>query len=131
MRATNLIKIRPQVPTIIEENAISTYELFQNKTLRPILKLQNELILALFKSYLAKRKGTFFKLSLDGKMAYIETSLKKDLRFKQYMIGVVVGHFTVEEYEIFIKNEAELSRRITTMLIQRIQDQCNNIKPPQ
>ena len=34
-------------------------EIFQNKTLRPILKLQNELILLAFESYLDQNKILF------------------------------------------------------------------------
>ena len=38
-------------------------EKFQNDTLRPILKLQNDLLIHVFIQYCQQRKGLFFKLS--------------------------------------------------------------------
>lgn len=40
-------------------NESSSDELFQNQVLRPILKLQNDLVLAVFLNYLAKNKMAF------------------------------------------------------------------------
>ena len=36
-------------------------------------------------------------------------------------MGVVMGHFTAAEFAIFSNNEAELTRRLTTLLVQRLQ----------
>ena len=45
-------------------------ERFQNETLRPILKLQNPLLIEVFYNYIEKRKGVFFELSLPKKLDY-------------------------------------------------------------
>jgi hypothetical protein len=41
-------------------NPISPEELFQNNTLRPILKFQNDLLMELFIVYATKNKNVFF-----------------------------------------------------------------------
>ncbi len=115
--------LRPAIPTIIEENVTSAAEQFQNRTLRPILKLQNELLLLLFQRYLEQRKGKYFQLSNEAKSAYIEHSVRKDLKLKSLLLGIVIGHFTLEEYEQYHEREKELRKRLTDLLVQRLQSQ--------
>ncbi len=117
--------IRPVIPIIIEEAATSPEERFQNTCLRPILKFQNDLLLAVFKNYLALRKGKFYALSKPKRLEYIKHAIRKDLKFKNLLIGIVVGQFTVEEWEIYQTYERELRKRVTGLLVQRIQDGFN------
>lgn len=45
----------------------SSEELFQNMTIRPILKLQNDLFIQVFINYAIKQKNVFFTLSVEKK----------------------------------------------------------------
>ena len=36
---------------------------------------------------------------------------------------MIVGHFTIEEYDNYIKNSSAINKRIMNMVIKRIQDQ--------
>jgi hypothetical protein len=108
-------------PIVLTEAANETdLERFQNATLRPILKFQNDILKALLLHYFQKRKGEYFKIAEENRPAYIEHAVRKDLRFKSQLLGVVVGIFTAAEFDVFIKNEAELSRRATDLLVQRL-----------
>jgi hypothetical protein len=98
-------------------------ERFQNETLRPILKLQNPLFLSVFTNYIEKRKRVFYDLSLEKKITYIENSLIKDQKFRSSLKGLIIGHFTVAEYQKYSLNSSSLNKRIINMLIQRLQDQ--------
>jgi len=118
-----LINIRPNIPVIIDENATSDAEKFQNRTLRPILKLQNELLIDLFKNYIEKRKGVFHKMIEEEKLKYIENSIRKDLKFKNLLLGTIIGQFTTEEIVLFFEADNENSRRMTNLIIQRLQSQ--------
>ena len=91
MRDIEIKKLRPQIPTIIDENVSSSAELFQNRSLRQILKLQNDLLLQIFKFYILKRKGAFYKLTEPKKMEYIEQSIRKDIKFKNLLLGTIIG----------------------------------------
>ncbi len=123
MRDTDLIALRPLIPTIIDKNAVNPAELFQNRTLRPILKLQNDLLDAIFRRYIVKRKNAFHKLNVPKRVEYIENSIRKDLKFKNLLVGVITGQFTLEEWNTFIADERELTKRMTNLLVQRLTSQ--------
>lgn len=117
----NITSIRPAIDA--ELQTVSPIEAFQNQTLRPILKYQNELLLAIMRQNFEKRKGEFYKIKEDTKAAYLEQTVRKDLRFKSLLFGVIIGFFSSEELTFFNENEAELSRRLTELLVQRFVSQ--------
>jgi hypothetical protein len=119
MREENLLLMRPVLN--IETAESSVIEQFQNVTLRPILKFQHDLYVALFRNYIEKRKNTFIELSKGQRLAYILASIKDDLKFKNRLLGVAIGHFTAAEFAIFSEHEAELTRRFTALVVQRLQ----------
>lgn len=107
-----------------DENVESlSEEYFQNNTLRPILKLQNDLLVEVFKNYAVKQKNTFFTLSPDKKEKYIENAIQKDLKFRNSLKGMIIGLFSVEEYSDYIQNSSNLNKRMMTMLIERLKSQ--------
>ena len=122
-RNTELPRIRPSIQANLEESAENSAGHFQNATLRPILKLQNELLLQMFKHYLQKSKGSFFQLAPPKQLDFIANSIRSDLRFRNLLTGVIIGHFTEAEWETFAAQEQELTRRIADLLIQRLSDQ--------
>ncbi len=115
--------IRPSIPTIINELETSPSERFQNLTMRPILKMQNDLLVQIFKQYIEKRKGVYHQLSIPKRQEYIQKSIQQDLKFKHFLVGTIVGQFTLEEWTLFQEQEKELIRRMTVMIIARLQDQ--------
>ena len=102
---------------------MSSDEYFQNATLRPIIKFQNELLLAAFKNYITKHKGGFYELSMEKRMEYIENSIQKDIKFRNALKGMIIGQFTAEEYGNYIKNSSALNKRMMNMVIERLKDQ--------
>lgn len=119
MREEQLLSIRPTLD--IETAESNEIEQFQNITLRPILKFQHDLLVDIFKNYIEKRKNTFETRSKGQRLVYIADSIKEDFKFKNRLLGVVIGHFTAAEFALFSANEAELTRRLTTLLVQRLQ----------
>jgi len=101
----------------------SVDENFQNQTIRPILKLQNDLLIAVFKNHIAKHKNDFYSLSLDKKLFFIENSIQKDIKFRNALKGMVIGLFTVDEYQKYIQNSSDLNKRMMNMLIERLKNQ--------
>ncbi|MBC5834044.1 glyoxalase [Flavobacterium sp. F372] len=107
-----------------DENVESlSEEYFQNNTLRPILKLQNDLLIEVFKNYAVKQKNTFFELSPDKKEKYIENVIQKDIKFRNSLKGMIIALFSVEEYLDYIKNSSNLNKRMMTMLMERLKSQ--------
>lgn len=106
----------------IFENS-STEEKFQNQTLRPILKLQNELLIEVFINYAVKQKNAFFELSPDKKLLYIENAIHKDIKFRNSIKGIIIGFFTISEYKEYIKNSSNLNKRMLNLAIERLKSQ--------
>ncbi|GAB3723703.1 glyoxalase [Flavobacterium koreense] len=121
-RDISILELRgSSIGNITEQS--SSEEIFQNKTLRPILKFQNDLFIEVFTNYAVKQKGVFFTLSPDKKMAYIENTIQRDIKFRNSLKGMVIGLFTTEEYNTYIKNSSNLNKRMMNMLIERLKSQ--------
>jgi hypothetical protein len=108
----------------------SEEEFFQNQTLRPVLKLQNELYLELFKNYIFKNKSPFDQFSVDKKLIYIEKTILNDNKFRNLLIGITIGIFKIEEYKMYSKNASALNKRIISMLIERLKSQVQLLDEP-
>jgi len=119
------LSLRPDIPGL--EPASSPAERFQNQTLRPILKMQNDLLLAIFVNYLRQKKVPFAQFSPSRQVEWIENCLQKDQRLRQLLLGAVIGLFTLEEWHTYQASRAELSRRTITMLVQRFQNQVSGL----
>jgi hypothetical protein len=122
-RPNDLLRIRPEIKKTEQFENMSVEERFQNETLRPILKLQNPLFLAVFHNYIEKRKGVFYSLGLEKKLNYIENSLNRDQKFGDSIKGMIIGFFTMEEYNAYSRNSSALNKRMINMVIERLKDQ--------
>ena len=121
-RDKNLLSMRPSLNLAMPTGSI---ERFQNNTLRPILKLQNDLILQICHHQFIKRKEVFFQLPKDEKLLYIENQLDRDKQLKHLLFGILIGNFTISEWQFYKEHEQELRKRMTSLLIQRIQSQSS------
>lgn len=130
-RTENLLKLRPNIPSAKIYDSMSSDELFQNKTLRPIIKLQHELLIAVFKNYIKKRKNVFYDLTLEKQLAYIDNAVHKDMKFRNSVKGMIIGQFTVEEYEVYIQNSSALNKRMMNIVKERLLDSIQLFIRPQ
>lgn len=116
----NKIALRPIIPTIKENKLQSVEETLQNEALRPILKLQNDLIFSFFNNYLKEKKIEFKTLNQLKKHARIEKIFNQDNAFKIELKGLILGLLTVEEYEKYNESKKGFNKRIYTMAKERI-----------
>ncbi|MEH6680151.1 MAG: glyoxalase [Sediminicola sp.] len=122
-RSTNLLQLRPEIPSAKVTDTMSSDERFQNTTLRPVIKLQNFLLVAVFKNYIGKHKNRFYELPLQKRLELIENVVQKDIKFRNSLKGIIIGQFTEEEYESYIQNSSSLNKRMMNMVIERLKDQ--------
>ena len=122
-RKSALLNSRPIISSALVSSNTSDGERFQNETLRPIIKFQNDLFIAVFTNYIKKYKSVFYNLSLEKKMDYIENAIQKNIKFRNSLKGMIIGQFTVDEYEIYINNSSSLNKRMMNILIERLKDQ--------
>lgn len=121
-RTKNLLRIRPEVPNAIVYDNMSSEERFQNVTIRPVIKLQRELLVEAFRNYANKHKGVFYTLSLEKRLVYIDNAIHKDIKFRNSLKGMIIGQFTVGEYLEYIENSSALNKRMMNIVIETIKD---------
>jgi hypothetical protein len=120
-RSSQIYQLRPTIKAEKTEQQ-HPHEVFQNNVLRPILKLQHELILRT-----VENTPNFFSIlsRVHTKEQYIreiKPFIQSQVPFKNQLIGMVTGMMTLEEYDFYSTNSAEMNKRITQMIIQRIAD---------
>lgn len=128
-RSTHLLKIRPVLNKASVNIHTSDDEYFQNMSLRPIIKFQNELLIAAFRNYIVKHKNRFYELSIEKRMLYIENVIQKDIKFRNALKGIIIGQFTLEEYQTYIKSSSSLNKRMMNLVIERLKDQEQLLNP--
>ena len=125
-RDNNVLIVRGETLGTVT-NQSSLEEIFQNKTLRPILKLQNDLLIQVFINYAIKQKNVFFSLTPEKKMTYIENVIQRDIKFRNSLKGMIIAFFTLDEYAEYIQNSSNLNKRMMNMLVERLKNQIQII----
>ncbi|MAL59074.1 MAG: glyoxalase [Flavobacteriaceae bacterium] len=115
-----LLSLRPTIVSAKITSEMSADEIFQNQTLRPVTKLQNDLLLAVFKNYVAKHKNVFYDLTIEKRLDYIENAIHKDMKFRNSLKGIIIGQFTLNEYETYIQNSSALNKRMMNIVKDRL-----------
>lgn len=121
-RTNDLLKIRLGIKTTSIKRNMSVEEYFQNTTLRPAIKFQNDLLIEAFKNYVKKHKNVFHSLSIDKKLHYIENAIQRDIKFRNSLKGMIIGVFSVGEYKEYTKNSSALNKRMMSIVIERLKD---------
>ncbi len=119
-RSTNLLQCRPEIPSALFFDSMSSDERFQNATLRPVIKMQNDLFIEVFKNYSQKHKNVFYDLSVEKQIDYIGNAIHKDMKFRNSLKGMIIGQFTVEEYRFYITNSSALNKRMMNIVKERL-----------
>ena len=114
-------KVRPQLSDLVNTGTLEI-EKFQNEAIRPIIKMQHNLLIILFKNYIKKRKIDFHNLKIEKQKVKINSILTKDIIFKNLILGSIIGHFSDEELTLYLKDSSELKKRILQIIKQRLQD---------
>lgn len=119
-RDSIILSMRPEIPSAKIHSNTSDEERFQNQTLRPVVRLQSELLLASFRNYVAKHKNVFFELGPEKRMDYIENAIHKDMKFRNSLKGIIIGQFTLDEFEEYTKNSSSLNKRMMDIVKERL-----------
>ena len=115
-------KVRPTLPAAILSGVMTPEEEFQNKVLRPIIKMQSDLLMAHVSAQLKSLKIDWDLLTSIKRKDTLTSLLTKDQLFKSEIVGIVIGQFDVEEYQTYRAYYKELNKRITQMVMNRAMD---------
>ena len=111
---------RPTIKTLSKEREPLDIEFFQNETLRPILKMKNDVIIEFFNSYIHHKKINWSPKSIEKKEEFIYQNISKDNIFKNAIIHLIIGNFSLKEYLEYSTKSKEHNKRIWKMIQQRI-----------
>jgi len=121
LRDSLLNKMRPKIETRFLKIKNSSFEeSFQNLVLRPIIKVQTPILIEVFKKYANDHKDVFHKLRSEKKTTYIENAIKKDQKFRNFLKGIIIGMFTVEEYNLYKSSSSSLNKRMMSLVYKRL-----------
>jgi len=115
------LKDRPILSDLVKAGTLDI-EKFQNEVIRPVIKMQHNLLIVFFKNYINDIKIDFVNLKKEKQNEKINSILTKDTNFKNILLGSVIGHFSISELTFYYKNTPELKRRIIQIIKQRLQD---------
>ena len=123
MNREKVIHLRPEISNILDHRDSREMEQYQSDVLRPIAKFQNEIILRGFDAYLRK-----YHLKLEGKSIkdqeeIISKAMKTNKELRCFYQGMLTGLMTTAEFEFYVSRRAEVHKRMTSLLIQRITSQ--------
>jgi hypothetical protein len=113
---------RPTIDRAKVNRDTSTEEAFQNTTVRPIIKMKHGLLIAYTRQCIARKKKDFTLLSLEKKLQYVSSCFEQDQAFRCELRGVIIGQFTVEEYNQYIPISSAINKRIINIIKERMID---------
>jgi hypothetical protein len=122
-RNSQILSIRPTLNVSVANS--SSIEIFQTETLRPILKLQNPLIISYTKYFLKQNCKYFNALKSDEQKRYIRQSFKRDPQLSAGLKQLIIAFFTLDELSFYFEQKAEINRRLSELLIERV---CSQIE---
>lgn len=120
MRKEKILALRPEIPQAEITKGISEVEEFQNLTLRPIIKFQNDLLVQVYSNHARSYQKDWGSISNEKKEIFIENSMKLNQNLKNTFVGIILGFFTQEEFDFYIQNKSEINRRIVQIIKQRV-----------
>lgn len=54
---------------------------------------------------------------------YIENAIQRDIKFRNSLKGIIIGQFTLTEYQAYCQNTSDLNKRMMLLIIEEIQNQ--------
>lgn len=111
-RDFNLKRLRPDMSSLIISDKMSNDERFQNLVLRPVTKVQRDLLMEVFRNYIRKHKNVFYELSTEKRFNYIENAIHRDMKFRNSLKGMIIGMFSLDEYKVYMENSSALNKRM-------------------
>ena len=115
-------KVRPKLPVALNEGELKEEELFQNMVLRPVIKMQHDLLIMRVKSHLNSKRVRFNVMDNKKRTEAIIQAFQNDHNLKKEIQGMIIGQLTVLEFQQYLKSERSLNKRIVQMVRNRMID---------
>lgn len=118
-----LLALRPIIDADATD-ADGTVSRFLHATLRPVLKLQNDLLLAVVADFVQDHHITLRPTDHHHQLTEL---LNRNTKLRYTIVGLITGQFTAAEYAFYRQQRPELNRRLLEMALRRVLDQAAEI----
>ncbi|QJX46300.1 hypothetical protein HMJ29_04845 [Hymenobacter taeanensis] len=118
-----LLALRPAIVAELPAEPVADVADFLHRTLRPILKLQNEPLLAIIADFLHDHHIPFRSASVGEQQRLLTELLGRNTKLRYTLIGLVVAMFTTTELHFYRTHRSELNRRLLELAVRRAHDQ--------
>ena len=115
-----LLALRPIIAAETTD-AADTVGAFLHATLRPVLKLQNDLLLAVVVDFVRDHHITLRPTDQHHQLTEL---LGRNTKLRYTVVGLITGLFTAEEYAFYRQHRPESNRRLLEMAVHRVLDQA-------
>ncbi|MBD2714243.1 hypothetical protein KBK19_04260 [Microvirga sp. STR05] len=122
-----LLALRPTLPQVLPASGDATPADFLHHTLRPVLKLQNEVLLAVVADFVRDHHIPLATASPTEQQRLLAELLTRNTKLRYTVVGVVVGLFTAPELAYYRQHRPELNRRLLELATRRVQDQAATV----
>ncbi|HEX8428452.1 hypothetical protein [Hymenobacter sp.] len=121
-----LLALRPAVATAPASGDATSGD-FLHHTLRPVLKLQNELLLAVVADFVRDHHVPLATASAADQQRLLTELLTRNVKLRYTVIGLISGLFTGAELAFYREHRSELNRRLLELAVRRVQDQVETV----
>ena len=115
-------KVRPKLPDSLTEGELKEEELFQNMVLRPVIKMQHDVLILRVKSYFVSKSVMFNVMDKKKRALAIEQAFTNDNSFKKEIQGMILGQLNTSEYQLYLNYERTMNKRIIQIVRNRMLD---------
>ena len=115
-------KVRPKLPESLTEGELKGEELFQNMVLRPVIKMQHDVLILRVKTYFTSKRVMFNVMDKKKRALAIEKAFLGDNALKKEIQGMILGQLDTAEYQLYLKYERTMNKRIIQMVRNRMLD---------
>ena len=114
-----MLNERPVIKINNNEDLHLAVELFQNETLRPLIKMQHDLLLTLFNN-LVKRLSIKWQVDDSKKIKLVKSQISSNTQFKNQLLGIIIGQFDKSELDKYLLNSKEYNKRTLNIVAERL-----------
>lgn len=100
---------------------------FLHLTLRPVLKLQNDLLLAAVADFVLDHHIPLAKANLPDQQRLLAELLARNTKLRYTLVGLITGCFTGEEHAFYRQHRGEVKRRLHELALHRVLDQAERV----
>lgn len=118
-----LLALRPTLELELPAEPTDTVGTFLHRTLRPVLKLQNQHLLTALADFLLDHHVPFRAAAEAERRRLVAELLARNTKLRYTIIGLMTAMFTTAETAFYRAHRPELNRRLLELAVRRAQDQ--------